>query len=202
MINTLPVAFKHSAGPLLLAMICSLLFFLEPRSGDLLAFDRYAIDAYETWRLLSSSVVHTNGYHVLLNLAGLFLLWALHGELYKPVWFTKLFVWCAFGTAIGIYYYSPNMIWYAGMSGALHGMFIWGACMDIQRGMKSGWLLLIGVMIKLAHEQYAGSSESIASLIDANVAVDSHLYGALSGLLLYVLPTSIQKLQTALRSKH
>ena len=197
----MPVSFTHIAGPLALALISSVLFFLEPSSGELLAFDRYAIDSYETWRLATSSLVHTNGFHLLLNLGGLLLLWALHGELYRGIFFTKLFLWCAIGTAIGIYFFSPNMIWYAGMSGALHGLFFWGACKDIARGLKSGWLLLLGVGIKIGYEQVEGSSESLASLIDASVAVDAHLYGAVSGLVFFAIVSGNQLLAKQLQSR-
>lgn len=59
--------------------------------------------------------------------------------------------------------------------------------MDILNKVRSGWLLLAGVAAKLVFEQLQGSSEDVASLIDANVAVDAHLYGAVCGVLLFVL---------------
>ncbi|HCB15825.1 MAG TPA: rhombosortase, partial [Alteromonas sp.] len=106
---------------------------------------------------------------------------------YRPVTFLKLFIWCGLGTSLGIYFLSPQLIWYVGLSGALHGIFVWGAFMDILNKVRSGWLLLAGVAAKLVFEQLQGSSEDVASLIDANVAVDAHLYGAVCGVLLFVL---------------
>lgn len=81
--------------------------------------------------------------------------------------------------------FSPDLIWYAGLSGALHGIFAWGACVDIKEKMKSGWLLLIGLAIKVGYEQIDGSSEQVANLIDAKVAVDAHLFGALTGITIF-----------------
>ncbi|QJR82685.1 rhombosortase [Alteromonas pelagimontana] len=181
----LPLAPRYSIGPLIVAVLSILAFFCEPRSSDYLAYDRYAIEGFETWRLITGNLVHTNGYHLVMNIAGLLLLWALHGEHYRPVRYIKLFFWCCLGTSIGIYWFSANLIWYVGLSGALHGIFIWGACMDIRQGMKSGWLLLIGVSGKVLYEQLTGGSTEVAALIDANVAIDAHLYGAVSGLLLF-----------------
>ncbi len=187
MIKTLPYAIKHSGGPLVLIVLTLIAYFIEPLSGEWLSYDRYAIQGFETWRVLSGNIVHTNGYHVLLNIAGLVLLWALHGEHYDIGKFLKVFVWCALGTSAGLYLYSPDMILYAGLSGALHGLFVWGAMMDIYNQVKSGWLLLFGVGIKLFHEQWFGSSDSVAMLIDATVAVDAHLYGAFAGFIIFEL---------------
>ena len=73
------------------------------------------------------------------------------------------------------------------MQTALHGIFAWGACVDIKEKMKSGWLLLIGLAIKVGYEQIDGSSEQVANLIDAKVAVDAHLFGALTGIAIFLL---------------
>ncbi|NVK56159.1 MAG: rhombosortase [Alteromonadaceae bacterium] len=183
----LPVKPQFSLGPIILAVTAILLFLAGTTVNDTLAYDRYALQSMETWRLITGSLMHTNGYHLLLNLAGLALLWALHGEHYQPVKYVKLFIWCSLGTSIGIYFYSPTLIWYVGLSGALHGIFVWGACMDLLKGLRSGWLLLAGITAKLVYEQYYGSSAEVASLIDAHVAVDAHLYGAISGGILFML---------------
>lgn len=187
MMISLPFSPKYSVGPAIIALLSVLAFFFEPTSSHWLAYDRYAIEGTETWRLITGNLVHTNGYHLLLNLAGLTLLWALHGEHYRIGLFLKMFIWCCLGTSAGIYLFSPELIWYAGLSGALHGVFVWGACLDIRAKIKSGWLLLAGVIIKIVHEQISGSSQQVADLIDATVAVDAHLYGAVSGFLLFVL---------------
>ncbi|WP_218397325.1 rhombosortase [Alteromonas lipotrueae] len=184
---SLPVSPKYSVGPLILAFSAIVAFFLEPLSGKWLAYDRFAIQGLETWRLLSGNIVHTNGYHLLLNLSGLTLLWALHGEHYRIGRFLKVFVWCSLGTSAGLYLFSEDLIWYAGLSGALHGIFVWGALMDIMNKMRSGWILLGGVALKVIYEQVSGSSAQVAALIDAKVAIDSHLFGALSGLIIFTL---------------
>ncbi|RDV27593.1 rhombosortase [Alteromonas aestuariivivens] len=190
---SLPYRPTQCLGPLLIALLAILGFLFSPYSNDWFAYDRYAIEGFETWRLISGNIVHTNGFHLLLNLAGLILLWALHGDHYRIGLFLKLFVWCCLGTSLGIYFFSPSLIWYAGLSGALHGVFIWGACMDIRMGIKSGWLLLAGIVFKLGMEQWQGSSAELAELIDANVAVDAHLYGAISGLALFLVMWALSR---------
>ncbi len=187
MIRALPVSIIHSGGPLLIALLSGLAYFFEPASSHWLAYDRYAIEGWETWRVITGNLVHTNSYHLLLNLAGLFLLWALHGDHYRIGLFFKVFIWCCLATSVGLYAFSPGLVWYAGLSGALHGLFAWGACMDIRNGLRSGWLLLVGVAVKVGYEQLHGSSDDVASLINATVAVDAHLYGTLGGIVLFMV---------------
>lgn len=182
----LPLSFGHWIGPATIALLSALCFMLPDSQFRLLTFDRYAIDGLETWRLLSANLLHTNLNHLLLNTGGLLMLWLLHGEHYSPLRFMKVFWWCALATGAGLYLLSPSMLWYVGLSGALHGVFCWGACMDIRHQMKSGWLLLAGVTVKIAYEQIYGASPAVATMIDAKVAVDAHLYGAVAGVLLFV----------------
>lgn len=188
---SLPLSLKYSAGPLIVGIIALVLYLFEPASNALLAYDRYALQGWETWRVITGNLVHTNGYHLLLNLAGLTLLWLLFAEHFSIFLFLKIFIWCCLGTSLGIYWYSPDLIWYAGLSGALHGVFAWGACRDITKNIFSGWLLLLGVLVKVIYEQIAGSATSMAELIDANVAVDAHLYGTVSGILLFTVMYTI-----------
>lgn len=153
----------------------------------MLAFDRFALQGWETWRLLTAALVHTNAMHLLLNVVGLALLWALHGDYYLPGRFLRVLLFCSVVTSSCLYFLSPQLIWYVGLSGALHGLFFWGACVDIRMGLLSGWGLVIGGAIKVGYEQLGGNTADIAQLINAEVAIDAHLYGAISGILLSFL---------------
>ncbi len=54
--------------------------------------------------------------------------------------------------------------------------------MDIQAKDKTGYLLFIGVWLKIAHEQIYGASTDVSDLIEASVAIDALLWGAVGGL--------------------
>lgn len=137
----------------------------------------------EVWRLLTGHLLHTNGFHLLLNLAALIMLWILHGHFYTIKNTCILFILCAMSTSLGIYYFTPSLTQYVGLSGVLHGVFVFGAIMDIIAKDKTGYLLFIGVWLKIAHEQIYGASSDVSNLIEASVAVDAHLWGAVGGLL-------------------
>jgi membrane associated rhomboid family serine protease len=55
---------------------------------------------------------------------------------------------------------------------------------DVTLGLKSGYLLFIGVWIKIAFEQFSGPNADIGKLINSTVAIDAHLIGAIGGTLL------------------
>jgi rhomboid family GlyGly-CTERM serine protease len=182
-----PIAHKHILIPFLILLLALLAFIFEQQFSVYLVYQRAAITNGEWWRLLTGHFFHTNNYHLLLNLAALTLLWALHGHYYSIKNYTLLFVFSALTCSVGLYYFTPELQQYVGLSGVLHGIFIWGAIMDIKQGDKTGYLLFIGVWLKIAHEQFYGASVEVANLIGANVAVDAHLWGAIGGLIFSVI---------------
>jgi rhomboid family GlyGly-CTERM serine protease len=152
-------------------------------SHSVLAFHREQAFTTGGWQWLSAHFMHNNFMHYLFNMVGLVLLWLLHGEYtnYKSFCFNFLFI--SLGVSLCIYLFSPNILWYVGMSGVLHGIFSWGVVVDIYYKRKTAYLLLIGLLIKLADEQWYGSSNLMADLIGVGVAVNAHLYGAIFGLI-------------------
>ncbi|WP_338401521.1 rhombosortase [Neptunicella marina] len=168
------------------AMITLLAFFgwlTAPDSTTWFTYDRIAISDGQWWRLLSANLLHTNLNHLLLNLAGLFLICALHKQHYQPLLFLILFCWISLVCTTGLYFFDTDLRWYVGLSGTLHGLMVWGAWRDIQSGMRSGWLLLLGTLGKIAYEQTMGANADIATLINAEVATNAHLFGAVGALI-------------------
>lgn len=167
---------------LLMALIATLLYGFGEGLDTILHYHSVAISQGDWWRIITGHFLHTNLNHLLLNLGGILVLWALHGEYYQHRNSYLLLLLLCLGTSIGLLFGSDITI-YVGLSGVLHGLFAWGVVQDIQRDFKSGWLLLAGLIVKLLQEQIFGASLDTAMLIEADVAVDSHLFGAISGLL-------------------
>ena len=186
-LSALPLSRQHSSIVLLIMVLAILAFTFEYALGnsfaDIFVYQRKLITSGELWRLFSGHFLHTNFYHLLLNLAALVMLWFLHGSFYNQANMLILFVFCALVTSLGLYYFNPDLHQYVGLSGVLHGIFVFGAMMDIRAKEKTGYLLFLGVWLKIAHEQIYGASTDVSDLINANVAVDAHLWGAVGGLL-------------------
>jgi rhomboid family GlyGly-CTERM serine protease len=196
----LPVQTKHSLIPLLVVIISIVLALTEPMSNNLFAYDRNQLNHFQWWRLITGHFLHTNTSHLLLNLTGLTLLWALHGHHYKmPRYLIQFLVLCL-GTSIGLYYFAHQMQWYVGLSGVLHGLFVIGAYFDIRQKLRSGWAILIGVWIKVIYEQVFGASADVAKLIEANVAVDAHLFGTITGCIIIMYYSLVNNTQLAQRN--
>lgn len=171
---------------LVVACLSIVLYFLGDMATDLSEFSRQALEHMQWWRLVTAHFVHTNGIHLLLNLTGLLLLWLLHGEYTEPRSFYLLLIILTIVVSSGVYFFSLHLASYVGLSGVLHGVFAWGVIQDIKWKRKSGYLLLLGLTIKIIEEQWFSSNELMGNLIQAKVAVDAHLYGAIGGLILAV----------------
>lgn len=185
--KALPLKTEQYLAPLTIFTLALLGYFFDQTLSGFLIYNRDAINNGEYWRIISGHLFHTNLQHFLLNGAALILLWGLHGHYYQIKYYLSSFILIAIICSVGMHLFSPDITLYVGLSGVLHGFFIWGALMDIKHGEKTGYLLFAGVVLKLAHEQIYGASADVESLIDASVAVDAHLYGAIGGMIIFLI---------------
>jgi rhomboid family GlyGly-CTERM serine protease len=163
-------------------------FFSDVNVSDsLLAFHRDQAAHGKWWQWISAHFMHNNFIHYLVNMIGLVLLCLLHSEYASVKSFSINFIVMSLGISLCIYVFSPSLISYVGMSGVLHGLFAWGVVIDIHLKRKTGYLLFVGLVIKLVDEQFFASSNFMAALIEVRIAIDAHLYGAMIGLLLGVM---------------
>ncbi|MBR9727253.1 rhombosortase [Shewanella intestini] len=175
---------------LVISAICFVLFGLEATNtlfdvNNSLAYRRDKITDFQVWRLITGNFLHTNLWHLLMNLAGLWVIVFLH-EVHYRYHVSKfcLLIFClCLQQSIGLYFLYPSLVGFVGLSGILHGLFAFGAVMDIKKGFRSGYLLLLGVILKVAYEQYFGSLQGMSVLIGAKVATESHLLGLVAGVL-------------------
>jgi rhomboid family GlyGly-CTERM serine protease len=178
-----PTQKQYILAPISLILIVLVLELMKPLSIQWVVFTTSEILNGEIWRIITGQLLHTNFNHVLLNLGGLILIWALHGEYYD----TKHYILAVFTSLIlvgaGLLWFAPYNN-YAGLSGILHSLIVYGGFLDIKKGDKTGWLLLLGVLAKILYESIAGPAEYTKELIDASVAVEAHLIGCIVGVLM------------------
>ena len=189
MISLKSLAFERSSfTPVCLVIVLATLAYLfDKQLSTSLIYDRNALALGQYWRIVTGHFFHTNLAHFLLNSAAVVLLWALHGSFYRYSSYLVVFIISAVTCSLGMYYFSTSISLYVGLSGVLHGFFVWGALHDIRTKEFTGYLLLIGVMIKIAHEQLYGASSDVEKFINAPVAVDAHLYGAIGGVIAFLI---------------
>ena len=173
-----------------LLCVCALLAVPEligEPARRVLSFDRGAIGAGQWWRLLSAHFVHVDLEHAVLNSLGLVLMWALFARDYSPWRWAAIYCGSAIAVSIGLWYANPELQWYVGASGALHGVMAAGTIAHLRRRDLDGWILAIFIVGKLAYEQLAGALPFAGT---TNTIVDAHLYGALGGVVLALLMNS------------
>ncbi|MEL4426790.1 rhombosortase [Shewanella indica] len=169
----------------MLTALALLLYFLP--LTELFAFRRSAIEQGELWRLVSGNLLHTNFWHLLMNLAGFWVILYLHKEHYNALGVLILTLALCLFEGVGLYLCYPELMGYVGLSGILHGLFAFGALADIRSGRSSGYLLLAGVIAKVGWEQWQGAAAEVSALIGARVAVEAHLVGLIGGIALFGL---------------
>ncbi|WP_051219883.1 rhombosortase [Rheinheimera baltica] len=181
----------------LLAATMLLLALLPGSWQATLYFDHLGIDKGQYWRLITGHLLHSNYWHLLMNSAGLAMVMLLHGRYFSYGQLALQWLLCGLAISAGLYFFSIDIQIYVGLSGLLHSMLILGAIKDIQLNMTTGWLLLLGIIGKVSWEQWQGPDAELAQLINANVAIDAHLYGVISGLLFCLARWCVCRVKTA-----
>ncbi len=150
---------------------------------DGLAWERDSLVAGQAWRFLSGHFVHMGWTHLLLNLAGLALVSWLVGGAFG--WLRWLIVALVSLVAIdtGFWFLNPELDWYVGLSGLLHGLLLAGLLPGLLRSDREALVLTAFVVLKLVWEQVVGPLPGSQATTGATVIVDAHLYGAVGGLL-------------------
>lgn len=163
--------------------LSALLLSYWPDGLPHLRYDRDALAAGEIWRILSGHLAHLNGVHLLLNLLGLFLLCELLLDDLPAGHAWALSVVSAVGASGFLWCWHPEVRWYAGLSGVLHGLWAGAALAACCRRRLLGGLACGLLLIKLMTEWLNGPSVHVVNMIGAPVVAPAHFYGALMGVL-------------------
>lgn len=180
-------AFARGWAALLLgAAILALAMLGGSHTGEL-RFERAAIAGGELWRLVSGHLVHLGVSHAFLNALGLLLIaWLVGKEYTLRQWLLVSAVTIAAIDA-GLWWLEPELEWYVGLSGVLHGWLAAGIVAQI-RGRRPDALLLAALLAgKLVFEALFGALPGSEETAGGPVVTEAHLYGAAGGLLSGVL---------------
>ena len=182
------IVFFHRARSALTVAVVSvvcLLCLLLGGLGDELMYRRSEIISGDYWRFISGHFVHSNAKHLLLNLAALWLIWIYAAGMCRQRDWLLLLLLCAFGTSVGLWFLDPEIRWYTGLSGVLHGLLLTVTVVRLLRCRSdySAWFILLMVVGKLGYEYFYGATALTADFIALPVVEQAHLYGAMSGVL-------------------
>ncbi|WP_413707797.1 rhombosortase [Ralstonia sp. Ralssp110] len=158
-------------------------------------YQREAVRAGQWWRIVTAMWVHLGTWHWLADAmaaAGLILLLA---RVLRPHVIVGALVVCGVLVQIALLN-QPTVQWYGGLSGALHGLAAWGGLRllkpsaDGAEDRFSRWIgvaLCVGVLVKVWLEQSWLSPIAYDPHWGFGVVRIAHAFGAVSGLLIWVL---------------
>lgn len=168
---------------LILSAVMLSLTAVENALFPLLSLYPDKVSAGEIWRLLTGNLVHFGWAHTVMNVAALVLCTLAFFTDVSLKKFSLLLLWCGASVGVGIYLFNPEYSPYAGLSGAIHGLIVAGL---LQTRVYPAWIRVVALVLvtaKLVQENSAGyEATDLQQLIPAAVAVESHLYGAIAGI--------------------
>jgi rhomboid family GlyGly-CTERM serine protease len=148
---------------------------------DWLRFDREGIRSGELWRLITGHFVHLGWPHFALNAAGLALVWYLVGDVFDRNRWILISAISILAMDVGLWIFDPELIWYVGLSGLLHGILAAGLVERLRKPETETIVLTLLLVGKLVWEQLSGPLPGSEGTAGGTVVVDSHLFGALGG---------------------
>ncbi len=162
----------------------SIIILLTGESGrELLRYDRVWISQGESWRFLSGHVTHLGGSHLALNGAGLLLVWFLVGSAYAMHNWVLIIGITLLVMNLGFWFLMPELYWYVGMSGLLHGLLAAGIIPKLRNIDAETAVLTLLLLAKVGWEQLNGPVPGSELSSGGPVIVNSHLYGLVGGVL-------------------
>jgi len=156
--------------------------------GEALEYRR-ALIASEPWRILTCHFVHANWRHAIWNALAWIALARLLAPDLPPLRQAALLASSALGTGLLLWLAAPQVPWYRGLSGSLHGLAAAASVLGLAGPTPRGgrvWpaLVLAAVWIKVAVEQFAAASIANENWLGVAVITRSHLFGAGIGTLI------------------
>jgi rhomboid family GlyGly-CTERM serine protease len=160
-----------------LLVLAAVMFGGEPWQMSL-RLDRVGLQQGQWWRLFTGHLVHFDARHLLLDGAGVVLLWMLFARELSPLRWLAVVLVSMLTIDAGLWWFAPQIQWYVGASGVLHGVWAAGAIAGLRRGDRiAAWLLAL-LAIKLVVDLLYGPRSLEPAL---PVVIQAHVYGAVGG---------------------
>jgi len=169
-------------------MLICVLTQLSLLSGyDWFQYSRADINAGQWWRYISANLVHLSWKHLAMNLFGLGLIYTLFPNALSWSGWLVVFILSCLSVTFGIWLFNPDVAWYVGLSGVLHGILIVVLFLDYVNNKH--WLnilLILALLAKLVWEALMGPMPGSEATAGGPVFVQAHFYGIMGGVVMLV----------------
>jgi rhomboid family GlyGly-CTERM serine protease len=175
----------HSAVAVFPVVLVAVLLAFHGLGADalpVLRYERSAVLSGEAWRLVTGHLVHADMVHLGWNVLGVLIVAFLFARDYSwRQWLVILGVSIA-TTDLGFLLLAPQLEWYVGFSGVLHGLMAAGLVAWLRTSRDAITWIVTGLFAaKLAWEHFAGPLPFTAASLELPVVHEAHTYGAIGG---------------------
>jgi rhomboid family GlyGly-CTERM serine protease len=160
-----------------------------------LRYDRTAIAAGEYWRLISAHLVHLGPSHLAMNVLALAILAFVLPALASMRQWLIVSLSAAVFIDLGLYAFHPDVAWYVGLSGVLHGYWAAGVVLAFGEGRRDAAALAILLLVKLAYEAAFGAVPLSGEVAAGPVVTVAHAWGAAAGTSSALLMLAVRRRQ-------
>lgn len=159
-----------------------------PAFSVLFDYERDLIKSGEFWRFFTGHFSHLNLNHALMNGAGFVLLGFFFNRDTSVRWWLSVIVLSALCISSYFFFVATQVAGYAGFSGVLHGLFVFGFVQLWNKDKLVSALGLVLIAGRLLWEQSgAYNADYLLDVINGSVIPEAHLFGALTGFSLGLL---------------
>ncbi|MEM9102585.1 MAG: rhombosortase [Pseudomonadota bacterium] len=171
-----------------LLILISGLFVIGPEEWRVfLKYDREAVAQGDYWRFFTANLIHSNWIHWAFNVVGFAMIGYLFIDTLKTEeWYVSIVILFIVNIIL-MHLFSPHLMRYVGMSGALHGLL---CCLLLNKnylGRPLSYAVLCVIIAKVIYESWFQTENPMEALIEIRVATDSHLFGVVSGIVWGIL---------------
>lgn len=133
----------------------------------------------EIWRVISAHLVHLGPGHVAMNLVAFVIMAAIFYPFLSVARMLSTLLTAAVGISCGFFFFFPDVEWYVGLSGVLHGLMLVGSWVWLKAGERLAAVLILGLVAKLVIEAVGGPLPLAETAAAGPVLTQSHWLGAL-----------------------
>jgi len=162
-----------------------------------LRFQRTLILNGEWWRLVTGHLDHLGWVHFGLNALFLALVLMIFEPLQRIIFTLGVWLSSVIAISLCLLLFSPELIWYVGLSSSLYSLLIIGIILDVRHSLFVRTAVAVLVFTKVWFEQ-GDQLPWVSQIISGPIAEASHLYGVTIGFLTVVVILGINRFRNTL----